>query len=107
QPEIFIRAFARIAADHPDVRLKFLGQGAVEQELRRLAGELLPGRVDFGGVVEPAEFASWIRGAIAALVSIVPGIGYDIARPPNTFDAVASEQPVIFSRSVAGVAVVR
>src|SRR5690606_850603 len=70
-------------------------------------GELLPGRVDFGGVVEPAESASWIRGAIAALVSIVPGIGYDFARPTKTYAAAACGTPVIFAGTGAGAAVVR
>lgn len=48
QPEIFVRAFAQVAADEPDVRLRFFGQGSVEGELRRIAEELVPGKVHFG-----------------------------------------------------------
>lgn len=102
RPEVFVRAFATIAAEHPDVSLRFYGQGAVERELRALAERLVPGRVIFGGVVSPAESASWIRGAVAALVSIAPGIGYDFARPTKTYAAAACGTPVLFSGARSG-----
>ena len=41
----------------------------------------------------PTEAAEWIRGAAAALVSIVPGIGYDFARPTKTYAAAACGAP--------------
>lgn len=107
QPEIFIRAFAQIAADDPDVQLRFFGQGSVESELRRLAEELVPGRVHFGGVISPSDSASWIRGATGALVSIVPGIGYDFAKPTKTYAAAAVGTPVLFAGPEAGATLVR
>lgn len=107
QPEIFIHAFAKISADDPDVRLRFFGQGAVEGELRRIAEEMVPGRVEFGGVVSPAASATWIRGAVASLVSIVPGIGYDFAKPTKTYAAAAVGTPVLFAGPEAGAALVR
>jgi glycosyltransferase involved in cell wall biosynthesis len=102
RPEIFVRAFAAIAAEHPDVSLRFFGQGAVERDLRALAEQLVPGRAIFGGVVSPAESASWIRGAAAALVSIAPGIGYDFARPTKTYAAAACGTPVLFAGARSG-----
>lgn len=102
RPDVFIRAFARIASEAPDVRVKFFGQGAVEHDLRALAEEIVPGRVDFGGVVSPAESAGWIRGAVASLVSIVPGIGYDFARPTKTYAAAAVGTPVLFAGPATG-----
>ncbi|MCK2036317.1 glycosyltransferase family 4 protein [Microbacterium sp. SSW1-49] len=102
RPDVFIRAFAQIAEEAPDVRIKFFGQGAVEHELRALAEELVPGRVDFGGVVSPAQSAGWIRGAVASLVSIVPGIGYDFARPTKTYAAAAVGTPVLFAGPETG-----
>ncbi|MCK6066760.1 MULTISPECIES: glycosyltransferase family 4 protein [Microbacterium] len=102
QPDVFIRAFASIVDGHPDLRLKFFGQGAVEPRLRDLAGALVPGRVDFGGVISPPESAAWIRGAVAALVSIVPGIGYDFARPTKTYAAAATGTPVLFAGPAEG-----
>jgi len=107
RPEVFIRAFETLAADHPDVRVRFFGQGVIEPELQRLAQQLVPGRIDFGGVVEPATAARWIRGAIAALVSIAPGIGYDFARPTKTYAAAACGTPVLFAGAETGGALVR
>lgn len=107
QPDVFVRAFAQLAAEHPRLRLRFFGQGAVQAALRALAEELMPGRVDFGGVVPPAEAASWIRGAVAALVSIAPGIGYDFARPTKTYAAAAVGTPVLFAGPEAGAELVR
>lgn len=107
RPDVFIRAFAQLADEHPDLRLKFFGQGAVEGHLRELAEELAPGRIDFGGVVSPQQSASWIRGAVASLVSIVPDIGYDFARPTKTYAAAAVGTPVLFAGPDTGARLVR
>lgn len=107
RPDVFIRAFAQIADEAPDVRIKFFGQGAVEQDLRALAESIVPGRVDFGGVVSPPRSAAWIRGAVASLVSIVPGIGYDFARPTKTYAAAAVGTPVLFAGPATGARLVK
>ncbi|MGM7697409.1 glycosyltransferase family 4 protein [Microbacterium sp. A84] len=104
EPGIFIRALAQL---DQEVDLHFFGQGSAEAGLRALAAELAPDRVHFGGVVSPAESASWIRGAAAALVSIVPGIGYDFARPTKTYAAGACGTPVLFAGAATGGQVVR
>lgn len=107
RPDVFVRAFATIADEFPGVGLRFFGQGALEAELRTLADRLLPGRVRFGGVVSPEESAAWIRGASGALVSIVPGIGYDFARPTKTYAAAACGTPVLFAGAEVGGSLVR
>lgn len=107
RPEVFVRAFAQLVQEFPDVGLRFFGQGAVEHDLRRVAAELVPGRVQFGGVVGPHESASWIRGAVASLVSIAPGIGYDFARPTKSYAAAGCGTPVIFAGAETGGALVR
>ncbi|WP_298868704.1 glycosyltransferase family 4 protein [uncultured Microbacterium sp.] len=107
QPDIFIRAFALLSDEFPDLRLRFFGQGSVEGDLRTLAQQLVSGRVEFGGVVSPPESASWIRGAVASLVSIVPGIGYDFAKPTKTYAAAAIGTPVLFAGPSAGADLVR
>ncbi|MHA7153642.1 glycosyltransferase family 4 protein [Arthrobacter sp. TMN-50] len=96
---IFIEAVALVAAKSPDIKLHFFGQGSAEDALRRLAAELAPGRVEFGGVVQPAEAARWIRGATAAAVSIVPNQGYDFAKPTKIYAAAACGTPVIYAGS--------
>ncbi|MFE6995314.1 glycosyltransferase family 4 protein [Microbacterium sp. NPDC057659] len=106
RPSVFIEALALIAGES-DVKIRFFGQGSVEADLRELADRIAPGRVEFGGVVGPAESARWIRGAAGALVSIVPGIGYDFAKPTKTYAAAAVGTPVLFAGAGAGSDLVR
>lgn len=106
--DVFVRGFAQALDRLPDgSRLVFLGQGSELPALRRLAGELAPGRVDFPGVLPPREAATWQRAARCALVSIVPGRGYDFARPTKIYAATAGGTPVIFAGVGAGAALVR
>lgn len=105
QPDVFVRALAELT--DVDVDIRFFGQGSAEKELRVLADTLVPGRVHFGGLVPPDVSASWIRGAVGSLVSIVPGIGYDFARPTKTYAAAAVGTPVLFAGAPTGAEVVR
>ena len=105
--ERFVEAMPAVLERHPDAVLRFFGQGASEPTIRAAAERLAPGRVELGGVVAPSEAAEWIRGAAGALVSIVPGIGYDFARPTKTYAAAACGTPVIFAGSGSGAALVR
>lgn len=107
RPELFVEALAQVAEEEPNVGIRFYGQGALLERTRQRAEELVPGRVVFGGVVSPAESASWIRSAIGSLVSIVPGIGYDFARPTKTYAAAACGTPVLFAGAETGGALVR
>lgn len=106
RPEIFVRAFALLADAYPGLRLRFFGQGVVEEDIRAVAEELVPGRVSFGGIVSPAESARWLRGAVGAVVSIAPGIGYDFARPTKTYAAAATGTPVLFAGPETGAGLV-
>lgn len=94
--EIFIEALQHLGNEQ-GARLYFFGQGASETRLRELAEDVAPGRIIFGGVKSPEETASWIRGAAAALVSIVPGKGYDFAKPTKIYAAAACGTPVIYA----------
>jgi glycosyltransferase involved in cell wall biosynthesis len=107
--EVFIRALPIVRERFPDVCLRFFGQGATEAQLRELAAVTAPDAITFGGVVPPEQSAEWIRGAIGALVSITPGLGYDFARPTKTYAAAACGTPVVFAGSDAssGAALVR
>lgn len=107
--EVFIRALPLVRERFPGVQLRFYGQGASEAGLRELAATKAPDDIIFGGVVPPEESAGWIRGAIGALVSITPGLGYDFARPTKTYAAAACGTPVVFAGSDAssGAALVR
>lgn len=95
--DVFVRAMPAVRAQVPDARLVFVGQGSAEPELRTLAAELAPDAVEFGGVVEPAEAARLLRGSRGALVSIVPGVGYDFAKPTKIYAATGCGCPVLFA----------
>lgn len=96
--DVFVRGFAAALDRLPDdARLVFLGQGSGLPQVQRLAAELAPGRVDVVGVVPPAQAARWQRSAVCALVSIVPGQGYDFARPTKVWAATACGTPVLFA----------
>ena len=107
RPQLFVEAFASLAQEFPDLRLRFFGQGAVEADIREMAERLVPGRVVFGGVVSPQESARWLRGAVGAMVSIAPGIGYDFAKPTKTYAAAATGTPVLFAGPATGAQLVK
>lgn len=95
--EVFVQAMPLVLEKHPTVRLRFFGQGAAERSLRALAAKIAPDAVEFGGVVPPADAARWISGATGALASIVPGKGYDFAKPTKIYAAAACGTPVLFA----------
>ncbi|GAA3509683.1 glycosyltransferase family 4 protein [Georgenia daeguensis] len=95
--DVFVRAMATVLEQVPDARLVFLGQGSAWQAIADLAATLPPGTVEMRGLVPPAEAARWQRGAAAAAVSIVPGLGYDFAYPTKIYAALACGTPVIFA----------
>lgn len=103
---VFIEALARHRAQGGRLRIVFLGQGSEVPALKALAERLVPDAVDFLGVVPPTEAATWLRGAVAALVSIKPGLGYDFAKPTKIYAAAACGTPVIFAGRGAGVELV-
>ena len=89
---VLLRAFARLAAERPEVRLEIVGEGPEEGELRRLAAEL--------GVAERVVFTGW-SGDVAAAMR-----GWDIAVLPSleeafglaAAEAMACGVPVVGSR---------
>jgi len=105
--DLFIKAMPAVLAHRPNARLLLIGQGSAEAELRNLAARIAPDAVEFGGVVPPASAASALRAATAALVSIVPGQGYDFAKPTKIYAAAACGTPVIFAGTGAGAQLVR
>jgi glycosyltransferase involved in cell wall biosynthesis len=104
--DVFVRAMPQVLAKFPDAKLRFFGQGADESRLRSLAASLAPDSVEFGGVVPPAQAARWISGATCAPVSIVPGKGYDFAKPTKIYAAAACGTPVLFAGLGASAALI-
>src|SRR5690606_12891868 len=95
--EVFVLALASVRERHPDAELVYLGSGSAWAGLRDLAARAVPGAVHLLPPVSPAKAARWQRHAVGALVSIVPGRGYDFALPTKLFAASGSGTPVIFA----------
>jgi len=95
--EIFARAMPRVLDRVPDARLIYIGQGSEWERLNELARQLPPGAIELHRTMPATEVARWQRGAVAAVVSIVPGQGYDFAYPTKILAALASGTPVIFA----------
>lgn len=94
---VFLEGLALHRSRGHRTRAVFLGQGTDLPHLRAIATRDLPGAVEFIGVHPPAVAAEWIRGAVAALVSIQPGLGYDFAKPTKVYAASACGTPVLFA----------
>lgn len=94
--DVFTRAMGRVAAARPDARLVFIGQGSDVAAMRRQAEALAPGAVTFLPRMAPQEVARWIRGARAALASVLPG-PYAFAFPSKLYAAAACGTPVLFA----------
>lgn len=95
--DVFVRALPQVLTQVPHARVVFLGQGSALAQIRALARDLPEGAVQVLGSVPPAESAAHLRGAAGALVSIVPGRGYDFAIPTKAFAALGSGTPVLYA----------
>ena len=92
---IFIQALRLVHRTHPQVELVYLGQGSEWDYLRDLAAN--DPRIHLMPVVSPDEAAAWQRGAVASVVSIRPGLGYDFAYPTKIFAALACGTSVVYA----------
>ena len=89
---MFVHALEQVRRIRPDAQLLFLGQGSAWHEIERAASRLPAGpdgapTVVMHPLVPAAEAARWQRAAVAALVSIRPGQGYDFVYPMKVLSA--------------------
>ncbi|MGY5765919.1 glycosyltransferase family 4 protein [Brachybacterium sp. DNPG3] len=94
---VFLEAFERVVASHPQARLLFFSEGAHRDELEQRAKERGLDGIEFRRRLPAREVATYIRGAAAALSSVTPGQGYDFAVATKMFAATACGTPVIQS----------
>lgn len=95
--EVFVRAFARVAKEHPSARLIMYGQGVDVPRLAELADQLVPGRVLFPGRVPATVVAEALSNAAAGLASLRPHGSYEYAYPTKMFAVTACGTPVIYA----------
>lgn len=100
--DIFIEALARILPRHPGVTLHVLGRGSDLTRVQEVAARLAPDNVVFHGVQPPARTAAFLRGAVAALASVIPHTGYDFSKPTKLYAAAACGTPSIYAGVGAG-----
>ena len=76
--DTLIRAFARVADDHPDWKLRIYGRGAFEKRLRQLIKDLrVTDSVELMGAVSPLG-PEWAKAAIAVVPSNFESFGLTI-----------------------------
>lgn len=93
---VFVDAFVRVAATHPDARLLLFSSGTETDELREAARPFAD-RIEFRGIVNAEELGRWIRGSRACLASVRPERGYDFAFATKALAAIACGTPVIYA----------
>lgn len=94
--DVFTRAMAQVHAARPDAALVVIGQGSDLLAMREQVAGLPDGTVTFLPRMPPEEVAGWIRGAHAALASVLPG-PYAFAFPSKVYAAAACGTPVVFA----------
>ncbi|MER6073925.1 glycosyltransferase family 4 protein [Streptomyces sp. NPDC001817] len=76
--DLLVQAFAKVAAKHPDWRLRIYGDGGQRGKLRSLINDLgLYDQVHLMGLASPIE-AEWVKGSIAAVTSDSESFGMTI-----------------------------
>ncbi|UVY82421.1 glycosyltransferase family 4 protein [Brachybacterium sp. NBEC-018] len=93
--DIFVEAFARLRAERPEARLLFFSEGSGKEELAAMVERQGIEGIEFRGRLAPAEMSRMLRGAVAGLSSITPGLGYEFALPTKIYAATASGTPVV------------
>ncbi|MDO5024989.1 MAG: glycosyltransferase family 4 protein [Trueperella sp.] len=97
QPEIFIDAFAQVAASLPSSQLVFLGQGTAWEALIEYANHVGITAL-FHPAVSPTEALQWYAYADVALASLADG-SYSYAYPTKILAALSQGTPVIYAGS--------
>jgi glycosyltransferase involved in cell wall biosynthesis len=94
RPDVVLRAFERLADDHPEMRLYFCGDGSMRESLEdRVERKRLGDRVEFLGYVPYEEMPAMYRAAdVFVLPSRTEGF------PRTVMESLACETPVISSR---------
>ncbi len=94
---IFVEAFARLRAEHPELRLLFVGNGADRPALERRCAELKLDGVEFRDPVEAPRLNTLLTNAVLSLASLKPGQGYDYAFTTKIYSSLAAGCPVVFT----------
>jgi colanic acid biosynthesis glycosyl transferase WcaI len=92
--EQVLEAVKRVAPEHPELRLDFLGEGHARTRLEEQAGELLGRQVFFHGYLPLEQAAAAVRTADLSLVTLQPHI-IRHAYPSKTMTCLAEGSPLL------------
>lgn len=93
--DIFLESWPEVERQHPDLHLVFLGSGSQWSTIEE--GARSASRVHVLPKVPEEAAAGWVASAEAALVAVIPGVGYDFAYPTKILAALACGTPVLFA----------
>lgn len=105
--DILVDAFAKVRDRHPAARLLFFSEGSGKDALQQAVEKRGITGIEFRGKVPAATVAKYLRGAVAGLSSITPGIGYDFALPTKIYAAGACGTPIIHAGAKDSAATLR
>lgn len=95
---VFVEALPTVLAGFPDTRIRFIGGGSEFEQIKSLAAELrVSDAVTLEPFLPPAELAPILRGAVAALASIRPGLGNEFTFPTKLYASTLCGAPAIFA----------
>lgn len=96
--EILIDAFAQFLQTHPGYRLRFIGNGTTQDEMRARAAALgIEAFIEFADPIPAAELSLQLSRAVASLATLKPGGGYEYAFTSKVYSSLATGCPVIFA----------
>jgi len=97
--DILIRALVRIRKSIPDVKLRIVGGGETEPELRRLAADLkCSDAVEFTGIVPTRKIRDHLNQADVGVVPLTRSPFSELCQPNKLFEYVALKVPVVAAR---------
>lgn len=96
--DILIDAFARFSRTRQGYRLRFIGNGTGQDEMREHAAALgIADDVEFCDPVPAEELRPQLNRAVASLATLQPDGGYAYAFTSKVYSSLAAGCPVIFS----------
>lgn len=95
---VFIEALHAVRAQVPDVRLRFIGGGSEFAAVEARAAQLgISDAVTLEPFLPPSHLAPVLRGATAALASILPGNSNEFTFPTKLYASTLCGAPAIFA----------
>lgn len=95
---VFVEALPIVRAEVPDVKIRFIGGGSEFEAVESLAAQLgVSDAVTTEPFLPPAQLAPILRGATAALASILPGNGNEFTFPTKLYASTLCGTPAIFA----------